>query len=91
MEIRFYVELKQEGPGWLATLPDFPALSICGASFWDAMARAERALNATLEEYLVRENPLPAPTDYQGKMGYFPIQVRARILQAYVRKGDPKA
>jgi predicted RNase H-like HicB family nuclease len=90
MNICFYAELQQAGPDWTASFPDFPALSIRGTSFWDALARAEAALNAALEEDLTQAKAWPAPTDFRGAQGYFPIQVGTRLLEAYaLKKGEP--
>jgi predicted RNase H-like HicB family nuclease len=87
----YYAKVEKIGSDWLVRFPDLPHLTACGNSFWDALARAETALNAALEADSERQTTLPAPSDFQGSLGYFPILVRTSVLQAYLRKEDPRA
>lgn len=87
--LHYFAKVENTSGVWVVQFPDLPRITASGKSFWDAMACAEASLNAALEADLERGNPLPTPTDFQGAMGYFPIQVRTSILQAFFRKGDP--
>jgi len=86
----YYAQIEEIASVWKVRFPDFPHLEISGQSFWDALARAEAALNAALEAGLASEKPLPVPTDFHGAMGYFPIQVKSRVCQSYARKRDAR-
>jgi predicted RNase H-like HicB family nuclease len=85
--ICFYATVEKVGLDWLVKFPDFPNINTCGVSFWHALACAEEALNSCLEADLDRQFSLPTPSDFRGRLGYFPIQVRRKIVEAYVRKG----
>ena len=87
----YYAKVEKAGTDWRATFPDLPHITSAGKSFWHAIACAEAALNAALEAESERRNSLPAPSDFHGSMGYFPIQVKTRVVQAYARKGGTKA
>jgi predicted RNase H-like HicB family nuclease len=87
----YYAKVEKVETDWLVNFPDLPHITAGGKSFWHAIACAEAALNAALEADSERRNSLPAPSDFHGSMGYFPIQVKTRVLQAYARRGGTKA
>lgn len=86
--LAYYAKIEEIEGEWVIRFPDLPHLTASGKSFWDALASAEACLYTGLEADVDRGNPLPDPTDFQGTLGYFPIQVSARFLAAYFRKRE---
>ena len=80
--------LPEEGPGWLAEVPDLPGCKSDGETAEKALTNVRDAINCWMEtaQKLGREIPEPqAPVDYSGK---FVVRLPKTLHRALVESAD---
>ncbi|MEO7557449.1 MAG: type II toxin-antitoxin system HicB family antitoxin [Gammaproteobacteria bacterium] len=60
--MRYPVEIKPDGEGWMVSFPDIPEALTSGATQEEALAMAKDALETALDFYFDDKREVPAPS-----------------------------
>ncbi len=75
--MRYPVEIKPDGEGWMVSFPDIPEALTSGATQGEALAMAKDALGTALDFYFDDKREVPAPS--RPKRGQPVIELSASL------------
>ncbi len=75
--MRYPVEIKPDGEGWMVSFPDIPEALTSGATQEEALAMAKDALETALDFYFDAKREVPAPS--RPKRGQPVIELSASL------------
>ncbi len=75
--MRYPVEIKPDGEGWMVSFPDIPEALTSGATQEEALAMAKGALETALDFYFDDKREVPAPS--RPKRGQPVIELSASL------------
>ncbi len=75
--MRYPVEIKPDGEGWMVSFPDIPEALTSGATQEEALAMAKDALETALDFYFDDKREVPAPS--RPKRGQPVIELSASL------------